>query len=131
MLLAVAAALIVRAEIVSGTPQTARAYVAAGEAKYATEFAPLVVRVSGPAAAKRRMRFHCVTRGCAFVTDAPENGDRIDPATYDVDVKGGKASLHVTIVAGNPAGTYVLYAQPLAGKGERAVKSGTFTLTSR
>lgn len=128
MILAVAAALLVRADIVSGTPQTVRAYVANGEAKYATDFAPLVVHVTGSA---KRMRYHCVTRGCAFVTDQPPNGDRIDPATYDVDVKAGKASLRITIVAATPAGTYALYAQPVAAKGRHTLKSGTFTLTSR
>ncbi|MEO7040616.1 MAG: hypothetical protein ABI186_11365 [Candidatus Elarobacter sp.] len=128
MILAIAAALLVRADVVSGTPQSERAYVANGEAKFATEFAPLVVRVRG---AVKRMRFHCVSRGCVFVTDQPPNGDRIDPATYDVDVTDGKASLRITIVAATPAGTYAVFAIPVAAKGEHAVKSGTFTLTSR
>lgn len=128
MILAVAAALLVRADVVSGTPQTVSAYVANGEAKFATEFAPLVVRVTGAA---KRMRYHCITRGCVFVTDQPPNGDRIDPATYDVDVKNGKASLRITIVSATPTGTYALYAQPVAPKGGHTLKSGTFTLTSR
>jgi len=127
---------VVRAFVVSGTPQTARAFVAPGEAKYQTEFPqPLVVRVVGarPQKQKPRVRFTCVTKDCTFVATEQPNPDAVthrDDGDYSVQVNDGKAVLRVTIEAESPLGTYTVAAIPLEGYRERAV-GVSFTLTSR
>jgi hypothetical protein len=129
---AAVAAVVVRAEIVSGTPQTTHAYVVNGEARYGAEFAPLVVRiVGGKAGTVRHVRFACVGKGCAFYTDSPKDGDRIDEGTYKVKAdEHGTATLRVTMLNQGPAGSYRVYAEPVVAKGERAVRSAQFVLTS-
>ncbi len=141
---------IVRARIVSGTRQAARAYVSPAAATYVTEFpAPLVVAVAPEAAEgkARRVRFRCVTAGCKIAPADQPNLDAIhvvwryvspispkknilDPAAKDADVADGRAAIGIAIEAARPDATYVITATPLAQEGERAVPA-TFTLTSR
>ena len=130
---------VVRAFVVSGTPQKARAYAAPGQAKYQTEFPDLlVVRVLGAPRQKqkRHVRFTCVTKGCGLGSaDQPNKGEGIEHVTTDGDyytvvVDRGKAAIRVTIEADVPVGTYTVRAVPDQGYGERTVPA-FFTLTSR
>lgn len=131
----------IQAVVVSGDRQTATAFVAPGEKKYITDFsALLVVRVTAPSPPKgerRRVRFRCLTPGCAFdPSEQPETDERkidhTEPPVYDSDVdrKTGQASVHVAIESDRAVGPYVIEAAPLPRKGERAVPV-RFTLTSR
>jgi hypothetical protein len=126
---------VVRAETLAGTQQTVHAYVALDDAKYVADFpVHLGVRIVGGknAKAKRRVKFVCVNRGChLYAPDQPEGGDRKTPADYEIDAKDGKASLHVSIESDEPAGTYAVYAEPIAKDGEVSARSGTFILISR
>ncbi len=125
-----------RADVVSGNGQTVPAYAAIKESKYIADFKLLVVRVTGAEAQgdHRRIRFHCVTKGCIFASvDQPDDAKyvfRIDPSTYDARAIKGKATLAVSIEADQPAGTYTVRATPNVVKGERAVGT-SFTLTMR
>ena len=129
---------VVRAFAVSGTPQTATAFVAPGKAKYQTQFPGLlVVRVVGAPRQKqkRHVRFTCVTEGCDFgAADQPNKGQGIEHVTtggdyYTVEVDNGRAAIRVTIEADEPAGTYTVQAVPDRGYGERTV-GAAFTLIS-
>jgi hypothetical protein len=122
----------VRARIVSGTPQSAHAYVAPAAPKYVTEFArPLVVRVEGARNPKLGVRFFCVTPGCELPPQVqPDEVKRIDPRTFEVQSKDGKATISLTVSTDTPR-TVEVVAEPLAGPGERAVRSAPFRLTER
>ena len=124
-------AVVIRLQIVSGTPQVAHAYVAPAAPIYVTEFTqPLVVRVSGAKNPKQGVRFFCVTKGCTLPPQEQPDGTRIDPRTFEVPTKNGKASISVTIATATPQ-TVEVYAQAVAGPGERAVRSGPFRLTEQ
>ena len=132
-----AQAVIVRATIVSGNLQTAHAYVDTGATMYVTEFpAMLVVAVKAEAleGQKRRVRFHCATKGCTLApAEQPNDGrgiDVVDPATKDADLVDGRATIGIAVEAQRPDATYVITATPLVQKGERAVPA-SFSLTSR
>jgi hypothetical protein len=94
---AVVAAAAVRLAVVSGTPQSAHAYVAPAARVYLTEFRqPLIVRVAGRGA--ERIRFSCANPHCVFPpSDQPDQVHRINESTYDVDVHDGKAELTLTL----------------------------------
>jgi hypothetical protein len=124
---------IVRATIVSGDGQSARAYVANGKRSYEAEFpAALVVRI--PSQPHRKDFFHviftCVSQGCTFVaTDQPDHGDFLDRVkngddesanAYDVKIHNGVATLRVTIDSPT-LGPVVVRADPVVQNGERAV----------
>lgn len=96
--------------IKSGTPQTARAWVAARANRYETRFdAALVVRVTP---AKTKVRFRCITRGCEFpASDQPDSVSRVDPSAYDVTSAKGEASIKLTIWTITPENVVVV-AQP-------------------
>jgi hypothetical protein len=131
---------VVRAFVVSGTPQTATAFASPGETKYQTEFpALLVVRVVGAPKQKqkRHVRFTCVTKGCTFgSTDQPDQGHGIEHVTntdenyYTVEVNANKAAVRITVEADVPSGTYTVQAVPDQGYAERVV-GASFTLISR
>jgi hypothetical protein len=128
---------VVRAFVVSGTPQTATAFAAPGETKYQTEFPGLlVVRVVGAPRQKqkRHVRFTCVTEDCTFgAAEQPNHGEGIehkDDGYYTAEVNDGKAAIRVTIEATVPAGSYTVSAVPDQGYGERAV-GASFKLISR
>ncbi len=125
-------AVAVRALIVSGTPQSAHAYAEPAAAKYVTEFTrPLVVRVSGAKNPKLGVRFSCITRGCELPPQVqPDEVKRIDPRTFEVQSKDGKASISLTVSTDTPQ-TVEIVAEPVAGPGERAVRSDPFRLTEQ
>jgi hypothetical protein len=108
-----------RLTIKSGTPQTARAWVAARANRYETHFdAALVVNVSP---AKTKVRFRCITRGCEFpASDQPDNVARVDPSAYDVTSAKGEASIKLTIWTVTPEDVVVV-AQP-AGSSQPQVR---------
>ena len=122
----------VRVEIVSGTPQRQPAYASHESSKYVADFS-LVVRITGVKDAKsaqRHVKFTCVGTDCEFGDpDQPEGGDRDGPDNYSILTKDGTATLHARITHTQPSGTFTVYAEAVAKKGERTVKSGPFTLT--
>lgn len=91
----------------SGTPQTAQAWVAARANRYETRFdGALVVNVSP---AKRKVRFHCITRGCEFpAMDQPDSVTRVDASTFDVASAKGQASIKVTVWTVTPENVVVV-----------------------
>lgn len=95
--------------IVSGTPQTARAWVAARADRYETKFdKALVVKTAHVA----KVRFRCITRGCEFpAQDQADNVNRVDPNAYDVTTKKGEASIKLTVWTVTPEDV-VIVAQP-------------------
>jgi hypothetical protein len=103
-----------RLTIKSGTPQTARAWVAARATRYETDFnAALVVNVSP---AKLKVRFRCITHGCEFpASDQPDTVSRVDAAAYDVQGVKGTASIKLTIWTITPENVVVV-AQPADAK---------------
>lgn len=127
---------VVRVTIVSGSGQTARAYVAPAEKSYVTEFPGLlVVRMDGvPPGEPRHVRFVCVTKSGKFdAADQPNAGEGINHAedgSYGVETVKGTASLRVAIKAAVVGGTYTVRAEPVVRKGERGVPA-FFTLTTR
>jgi hypothetical protein len=146
-------AVAVRARIVAGNPQTARAFVDTAASKYTTDFpVPLVVAVNAtPLEGEvRRVRFRCAPKGCALapaeqgdnidniqVVYAPKRAGRadankrvVDPSAKDAYVVDGRATIHIAIDADRPDATYTVTATPLVQKGERAVPA-EFTLISR
>jgi hypothetical protein len=122
----------VRADIVAGTPQSAHAYVAPAAAVYVTEFTrPLVVRVSGTKNPKIGVRFFCVTKGCELPPQTqPDEVKRIDPRTFEAQSKDGKATISLTVSTDTPR-TVEVVAEPVAGPGERAVRSAPFRLSAQ
>lgn len=123
----IAAAAAVRLTVVSGTPQSAHAYVAPGARVYLTEFRQqLVVHVAG---AVERIRFSCASPHCDFApSEQPDTVHRVDENAYDVDVREGKAS--VTLTLSTPTlGTYLVTARPAAG--HSSTRSVRFALTAR
>ena len=120
-----------RAQIVSGTPQTAHAYVAPAAAIYVSEFTrPLVVRVSGTKNPKIGVRFSCITKGCELPPQTqPDEVKRIDPRTFEAQSKGGQATISLIVSTDTPE-TVEVIAEPVAGHGERAVRSAPFRLTA-
>ena len=132
---------IVRAEAAGGTPQTAQAYAAPAARRYLTEFPQLLaVRVTGLRARgeTRKVRFTCVTQGCALApADQPDGVDRAkdgrghdSPAAYDVNIDKGRAAVRVIVSSERAVGTYIISAVPAVEKGERAVPA-TFILNTR
>jgi hypothetical protein len=130
---------LVRAVIVSGTGQTAHAYIAGAAKRYQAEYAAaLVVRVPAPLPrdGKRYVRFTCITGGCTFApTDQPENGkwvERVEGVenAYKVQIDRGAAALRVTTETPTATGTYTVRAEPVVYAGERAAPAD-FALTGR
>lgn len=95
--------------IVSGTPQTARAWVAAHADRYETHFGKaLVVNVSGV----DKVRFRCITKGCEFpAQDQPDNVSRAAPNAYDVKPAKGQAAIKLVVWTVTPENV-VIVAQP-------------------
>jgi hypothetical protein len=93
---ATAGATAARIAVVSGTPQSAHAWVAPRANRYETKFdAALVVSVSPP---ETKVRFRCVTRGCEFpASEQPETVTRVDASTYDVAAAKGQAAIKLTV----------------------------------
>lgn len=99
-----------RLTIVSGTPQTARAWVAARADMFETRFDGALVVAVVPA--KTKVRFRCITKGCVFpASDQPDSVSRVDPSAYDVATAKGRASIKLTIWTPAPEDV-VVTAQP-------------------
>lgn len=94
----------------SGTPQTARAWVAARADRYETQFNAALVVKAGKGVTK--VRFRCITRGCEFPpADEPDNVSRVDAAAFDVVPKKGLASIKLVVWTTTPENVVVV-AQP-------------------
>jgi hypothetical protein len=104
-----------RIAIKSGTPQTARAWVAARANRYETKFdAALVVSVVPD---KTKVRFRCITPGCEFPpADQPDSVARVDGSAFDVLSAKGIAAIKLTIWTVTPEDVVVV-AQPAEGSG--------------
>jgi hypothetical protein len=104
-----------RIAIKSGTPQTARAWVAARANRYETKFeAALVVNVAPD---KTKVRFRCITRGCEFPpADQPDTVARVDGSAFDVLSAKGIAAITLTIWTVTPENVVVV-AQPADSSG--------------
>ncbi len=125
----------VRARLVSGGEQSARAYVATAATAYEAEFPhPIVVKVDGPPVAAghpRHVVFTCMTPGCIFAPTeqhefddytkhAADQNNKDIPNAYDARVHDGRAGAYLTVQARAPAGTYTIRILPVANRGERA-----------
>jgi hypothetical protein len=104
-----------RIAIKSGTPQTARVWVAARANRYETKFdAALVVNVAPD---KTKVRFRCITRGCEFPpADQPDTVTRVDGSAFDVLSAKGTAAITLTIWTVTPEDVVVV-AQPAERNG--------------
>jgi hypothetical protein len=106
--LLLAAALAVTVQ--SGTPQTARAWVAARADRYETHFDTALVVKAAKGVAK--VRFRCITPGCEFPpADMPDNVTRVDASAFDVVPKKGLASIKLIVWTVTPENVIVV-AQP-------------------
>ena len=97
LLLAVAPApALTRLTMVSGSGQSAHAWVAVGTKEYETVFeTPLVVHVTPD---DGKVRFTCVTAGCTFPPQVVgENANRASASAFDVDADSGTASITLTV----------------------------------
>ena len=114
-----AATLATSVRVKSGTPQTARAWVAARADRYETHFDQALVVSAGKRVAK--VRFRCVTAGCEFPpADQPDAVSRVDPSAFDVAVKNGSASIKLIVWTVTPE-TVIVEARPAqAAKGAAA-----------
>ena len=109
---------LVRLTIRSGTPQTARAWVAARADRYETKFDKALVVDVVPA--KTKIRFRCITKGCEFpASDQPDTVARVDTSAYDVASVKGEATIKLTIWTVTPEDVVVV-AQASDGKGPQA-----------
>jgi hypothetical protein len=96
-----------RLTIKAGTPQTARAWVAARANRYETKFDHALVVLVSPA--KSKVRFHCITRGCEFpASDQPDTVTRVDPSTYDVASVKGEAAIKLIVWTVTPENVVVV-----------------------
>jgi hypothetical protein len=104
-----------RIAVKSGTPQTARAWVAARANRYEAKFDnALVVSVWPP---KAKVRFRCITRGCEFpASEQPDSVTRIDAGAYDVAAANGEAAIKLTVWTVTPEDVVVI-AQPAEADG--------------
>jgi len=110
-----AAILATSVSVKSGTPQTARAWVAARATRYETHFDAALVVSAGKRVAK--VRFRCVTAGCEFPpADQPDAVSRVDASAFDVAVKSGSASIKLIVWTVTPE-TVVVEARPAQGAG--------------
>jgi hypothetical protein len=126
------AKLTVGARIVSGTPQSAHAYVSPGAPTYVTEFPQaLVVHVVGKHINTHRVRFTCAQKECALgVPVEPPGGKAVGSATYEVEAVNDQAALKITLTTNRP-GTFQVYAAPVGDGDERIRRSAPFVLVAR
>lgn len=119
----------VRLAAVSGTSQRARAFAATTGPGYETLFArPLIVRIVGRTAGT--VRFSCEQRACRFaVSDQPDEVKRVDPRSYDVTLKNGRAELTVTLSTDSVPGNFTVVARPVVRKHVEVGSSVRFGLS--
>jgi hypothetical protein len=120
------------ATVVSGTPQSAHAYVSPGAPTYVTEFRDaLVVRLVGKHINTHRVRFTCAQKDCALgVPVEPPSGKAIGSATYEVEAVNDQAALKITLTTNRP-GTFQVYAAPVGDGDEHITRSAPFVLVAR
>jgi hypothetical protein len=81
--------------IVSGTPQSATAFIAQHGPRFETTFdTPLVVKIVPKGAT---VRFRCITPDCQFAPSVQPDADRAGPGTYDYKTKTDTASIKLII----------------------------------
>jgi hypothetical protein len=124
--------LTIGARVVSGTPQSAHAYVSPGAPTYVTEFPqPLVVHLVGKHINTHRVRFTCAQKQCALgVPVEPPGGKAMGAATYEVEAVRDQAVLKVTLTTNRP-GTYEVYAAAVGDGDEIIRRSAPFVLVAR
>jgi hypothetical protein len=104
-----------RIAVKSGTPQTARAWVAARANRYEAKFDNALVVSVWPGKAK--VRFRCITRGCEFpASEQPDSVTRVDASAYDVAATNGEAAIKLTVWTVTPEDVVVV-AQPAGADG--------------
>jgi hypothetical protein len=124
--------LTIGARVVSGTPQSAHAYVSYGAPAYVTEFPQaLVVHLVGKHINAHRVRFTCAQKQCALgVPVEPPGGKSMGSGTYEVEAVHDQAALKITLTTNRP-GTFQVYAAPV-GDGDEIIKKSTpFVLVAR
>ncbi|MDB5040251.1 MAG: hypothetical protein JWN27_977 [Candidatus Eremiobacteraeota bacterium] len=124
--------LTIGARVVSGTPQSAHAYVSPGAPTYVTEFPKaLVVHLVGKHINAHRVRFTCAQKQCALgVPVEPAGGKVMNTATYEVEAVHDQAALKITLTTNRP-GTFAVYAAPVGDGDEIIKKSAPFVLVAR
>jgi hypothetical protein len=124
--------LTIGARIVSGTPQSAHAYVSPGAPTYVTEFPQaLVVHLVGKHINAHRVRFSCAQKQCALgVPVEPPGGKVTNAATYEVEAVRDQAALKITLTTNRP-GTFEVYAAPVGDGDEIIRRSAPFVLVAR
>jgi hypothetical protein len=81
--------------IVSGTPQSATAFIAQHGPRFETTFdTPLVVKFAPKGAI---VRFRCITPDCQFAPSVQPDADRAGPGAYDYKTKTDTASIKLII----------------------------------
>ncbi|MDB5093975.1 MAG: hypothetical protein JWO85_2076 [Candidatus Eremiobacteraeota bacterium] len=120
------------ARVVSGTPQSAHAYVSPGAPTYITEFPQaLVVHLVGKHINAHRVRFTCAQKHCALgVPVEPSGGKVMNAATYEVEAVHDQAALKITLTTNRP-GTFEVYAEPVGDGDEIITRSAPFVLAAR
>ncbi len=113
----------------SALRQSAHAYAASTSPGYETLYSqPLVVRIAGTNTGT--VRFTCEQKPCRFAaSDQPEEVRRVDPRSYDVDVKDGRAELTLTLGTDTVPGRYTVVARPVVHKRVQAGSAVRFHLT--
>ena len=81
--------------IVSGTPQTATAYVAQHGPRFETTFDAALVVKTVPKDVT--VRFRCITHDCQFAPSEQPVANRVDPGAFDYKTKNGTASIKLII----------------------------------
>ena len=117
--------------LVSGTPQTAHAYVAPATSQYVTDFPkPLVVRVTGK---YDHVRFSCPAVRCGLRVADENNtpGTRVNVHSYDAGVKNGAATLQMGVATDLPSGVSMVYAQVVDSDSTLGPRSAPFLLRSQ
>ncbi|BDE05374.1 hypothetical protein WPS_06500 [Vulcanimicrobium alpinum] len=117
---------------VSGSPQNAHAYAAAGAAAYETDFPqPLVARIAGGDGAAPKVRFRCEQPDCKlYILDAPSDFERSDPRTFTIGASDRKVSARVSITAPR-LGTYTVSVALADAKGGSRADAAVYSLTVR
>jgi hypothetical protein len=124
--------LTIGARVVSGTPQSAHAYVSPGAPTYITEFPQaLVVHLVGKHINAHRVRFTCAQKQCALgVPVEPAGGKVMNAATYEVEAVRDQAALKITLTTNRP-GRFEVYAAPVGDGDEIITRSAPFVLVAR
>ena len=115
---------VVRAIVVSGNGQSARAFVAPSSLQYQADFPDLlVVRVQPrpQPGEERHVKFRCITDSCAFAAAEQPDVKNLEhplPQVYDVKVdQDGNAVVRVSLLTRTVAGAFTIRAEPVPADG--------------